>query len=557
VTTATAVATAGPLTGAATPAARARPGIAVGFALAVMLVAQLLLIFTKSVNWDEFFHLSQVYELQRGTLVRDFQVLHVRLFAWLPATGLDVVGQVLAGRLGMLLFELASLAAIAVIAGRRSDRETGLLAALAWLGGGYVFLHAFSFRPDPMATACLLVALAILDGDRPGRRALVAAPILIAFAFAANLKSGLYLPVFAGVLAPHLLEPKTRRQRAIHLIAASALAAMWFGLFYVLHRAGISHEPGANLAKTGSNLRFFQEGLFPRGIYTVKELLIAPGLTAALVISAVLHARGQTGWTSKAAPWLLLAPLAAVAVYRNSFPYYFAFALAPAAIFAAPGLAWLRTRYGLIATIAVLTVPALLLGLTEPRDVLPRQQRVLSVIDQMFPKDAEHLSYSGMAADRPRPINMLVSGVGLERYGRRGRAAIAESIAQDRLRFVLIDHAKIYWALSDEPGEERLIPADVAAFRSNFAHFWGPVWLPGKSIAGESDFMLQRPGRYVLDGQAMTIDGKSFAKGSVIGLAAGPHRVGGPVGASAVLWKGEQLPPVLAPLDDGQLYTDF
>ena len=54
--------------------------LAIAVAIAVVLGLQLQLVFTRSVNWDEFYFLGQVHKFVRGELTVPLQTLHVRLF---------------------------------------------------------------------------------------------------------------------------------------------------------------------------------------------------------------------------------------------------------------------------------------------------------------------------------------------------------------------------------------------------------------------------------------------------------------------------------------------
>ena len=123
--------------------------IAAGIALVVL--GQIYLVFAKSINWDEFLHLSQIHDLRDGRLVWAFQVLHTRIFYWLPLVTSDVIQQVQIARLAMLGFELVTIAAIYGLARLFVSIEAALLTSLAYISGGYVFLHGSN---DERALAC-------------------------------------------------------------------------------------------------------------------------------------------------------------------------------------------------------------------------------------------------------------------------------------------------------------------------------------------------------------------------------------------------------------------
>src|SRR3990170_791773 len=136
-----------------------REGVVLWLALGVALALQVELVFSKSINWDELFHFSQIHQHLRGEHVQWLQTPHVRLFAWVAQLPGDTLTHIRLIRLMMLAFELFVLAVIIDIARRQSDPETGKLVGLLWLTGGFVFSHGFALRADIVATALLMAAL--------------------------------------------------------------------------------------------------------------------------------------------------------------------------------------------------------------------------------------------------------------------------------------------------------------------------------------------------------------------------------------------------------------
>ncbi len=65
----------------------------------LLIAAQVFLVFTKSFNWDEFYHFSMVHDLPKGRLTWDFQTLYIRLFLWVPAVTDDLIAQLQIARL--------------------------------------------------------------------------------------------------------------------------------------------------------------------------------------------------------------------------------------------------------------------------------------------------------------------------------------------------------------------------------------------------------------------------------------------------------------------------
>src|SRR5690606_8710559 len=133
-----------------------------GVALACLgaaLLLQLELVFSKSVNWDEFYHFSEIQQYRLGRWSPSLQTPYVYLFSWVPSLPGDTIAHIQLTRAMLLSFELVTLVAIFAMARHFSSREAALLCSLAYLTGGYVFLHAFAIRADIIAAALLSVAL--------------------------------------------------------------------------------------------------------------------------------------------------------------------------------------------------------------------------------------------------------------------------------------------------------------------------------------------------------------------------------------------------------------
>lgn len=444
---------------------------------AILAVAglQAWLVFTKAINWDEFFHFSQVYELQQGRLTRDLQVLHARLFGWATMVPGGVIRQIEAARLAMLGCELIAAAAIAGLARRFAGTEAALIAALAWIGGGLVFLHGFSFRADPMATASLMVALWLMGTRRLSWGVVLGAGFLIGLAGMMTVKAVIYAPCFAGIAWLRLAEADNRKATLLRLVLIPAVAAIAFWLILLAHRSGLPVAHSAAESVGADRSRFFAAGLFPQRLYMVKQLVLGPVLTLA-VLAAPLGWKGRSRAERIALAGLLL-PILTLVLYRNAWPYYYTFLMAPLAVSAAPLFAALRQRCSTGILIALLLAGPLLMTAAEPREVLPRQEATIAALRQVDPRPVGYLSWSGMVSDYPRVVDFLTSGVGVNQYYRTGNPRIAKAIAEGRLRFIIADHPVIALALEGKPLPETLLPADVAAMRAGFVHWSGDVWL--------------------------------------------------------------------------------
>ena len=234
-------------------------------ALAMVMVLQLSLVWTRAVNQDEFYHYSQIHRLIAGTLAEPLQTLYTRAFAWvtqLPGNGIDHIQTI---RLFMLGCELVTLGAILGIASRFASRRAAWLAVLAYAGAGYVLQHGGSFRFDSPAAALLMSAALILLRSRLGPIAVLGTSVLAGAALVLTIKAVLYAPVFAGIAWLRWTElgrgkVVTLRLAAVALATLAAAAAI-----YALHASTLGHQAN-NAARAlvgNAGGKMFELGLPP------------------------------------------------------------------------------------------------------------------------------------------------------------------------------------------------------------------------------------------------------------------------------------------------------
>lgn len=513
--------------------------------LAGVLLLQVELVFSKSVNWDEFFHFSQIHQHLLGRPAPWLQAPFVALFFWVPALPGDNIDHIQLIRLLILPFEIATIAAIAGMARRFADRETALLCGLIYATGGYVFLHAFALRADMIAAALLMAALWLIL-CRPLRgREIALILLLVGLAFVSTIKAVLYAPAFLGVLLFRLEKPGHRRAlaSAAILVALAGLALLWLAPYLpATGPAGVLRDVG-DLGRASID-RMFSGGVFPQGVWFMLQVIFAPLLSVAILVTVLYACWPGRGWVERIFFLSLLAPLATVAVYRNAFPYHFAFILPPAAVAIAPVVGWLRRRYGVVAVASLPLAGALLLSFNQDRDVLPRQRAIQTGIQTIFPTPVTYIDNSGMAGNFPRAVNHFASGWGLENYYRSGKSVYSQAIAAEPVPMLLANNVVLQGLFYDTFFDGRLLPDDDRILRGNYIPHWGRVFVAGKTIAaGEKPVAVEIavPGRYTIEGGGVDIDGRYYPAGSVVTLARGMRRVAGRREADVTLRWGDHL----------------
>ncbi|MGH7025490.1 MAG: hypothetical protein ACREEB_18130 [Caulobacteraceae bacterium] len=533
-------------------------------ALVFVLVLQFILIFLRSINWDEFHHYNLIYRLRAGTLGSPLQTFEARLFSWLPLTSSDVITQIQTARVAMFGCELVTLTAIFGVARRFAGPMASLFCVLAYISGGEVFLRGFSYRPDAPAAAALMTALWLLTTRRLTVVELVATAALVGFAGILTIKSVFYLPAFAGVALLRWGEAEDRRAFVARMAALALLTALSFLALLLAHRAGL---PTGSLARGqaivgDSASKMFSSGLLPKRWFLLEQILMAPILSAVLAAAVFGTLRSKASRFERLAVAGLLLPPASVLVYTNSFPYFYAFILPPAAAAASIALERLRRGPFVCALSAAMLLNAALIFAVEPRDVLQTQRKIIAAVQEMFPTPVAYFSSTQVIGDYPNPIPFMVSGWGLEDYKQQGRPQFLEAMERQRVPLLLIfsPYCALCSAVEDTPGVETLLPRDAAALHDNYVQEWGPIWVAGKRIAAGTapiTVTVLIPGDYTVEGPPLSIDGVSREAGGVVGLDRGAHVIGGPRSGPSVLRWGDHLTVPRGPPPEGAVFAEF
>ncbi|SIO22572.1 Dolichyl-phosphate-mannose-protein mannosyltransferase [Parasphingorhabdus marina DSM 22363] len=527
--------------------------------LAVVILCQIWLIFAKAINWDEFLHFGQVYELQAGQLGSSIQTLPTRLFSWATDVSDDIISQIQAIRLVMLACAVLAAAAVVALARRLVRFEIALLSGLVFLTAGFVFTNAFTYRTDPVAAAALMWALYVFASGQLNWKRVALTGLLVGFAGALTIKSIFYLPCFAAFAWLRWTEKgEGRLRRFLEFCSVGLVAMLCFALLVGLHGAGLpaSEAQGSNVQRSlGNFLRFFE---FQKIRYVFAQAAFAPVVTAGL-IALPFVARNMSSRTIIMLLGLC-GPLLCILFYRNTFPYFFTFLLPPICVAIAPVLERAVTRYGQVPVIGFALLGPIFLLTQEPWGTLERQRATIDEVERLYPEPTPYLSYSGYMPHYPRQFPSLISGVGLRRYWEQRSGQIAEDIEAGRIAFVIAtgDALDAIYA-SDEP-TPFLPERDIAALRTNYLQHSDTIYLLGREIcpaAQVQDVLIVRSGPWSLDGGSLTIDGRRIGDGATVRLEAGVRQIGYTEGTCLKLWGLDHVPQLPEGFPGGPIAGSF
>ncbi|GAA4709233.1 hypothetical protein H9L13_00980 [Sphingomonas lutea] len=518
----------------------------------VCLLLQARMIFLQPIHWDEYRFLADIHAFQRGELSSAFLTFQVHLFGWLTRFP-NEMDQIHVARGVMLALESGTVVFIWLIARRFFDATAAAFAATAYLSFSYVFLHGASFRFDPIAIFLVMFATWLLI-CRPLRLVTISAVALaVAIATMVTVKVALAAPLLVAAGVYRIMEAERRVPTLLALAGGAALSALFLALLYAWHASTLAaptvsatqQQLGSSYDKTLSDWRPFWTHR-----YFIRAVLENPVYW--VMLAAGIFAIGRRLRDQPVRSLMLLAfmlPFLTLTFYRNAFPYFYAFILAPAAITVAGAatLSWLRPFLWLVTT-GWTIVAALMMMRINPATAAD-QAAATNLVHRLFPSPVPYLDRSSMIPTFPQ-AGMFMSSWEMENYRDGKRPTIRTLLATRQPVFIIANSPIISEGFGIAPSATPRIlfhPEDRAALQSQYVHYTGPIWIAGKRIAASprpvvADFQVA--GTYVLNSRVpVQIDGRTVAPHAAVTIGQGRHRIVSPQGAQGILLRwGAGLP---------------
>ena len=536
------------------------------------------------INADEFHFLEQVHSYGRGELTLPFQTFHVHFFQWLGTVSDNEVTQVMRAREVMTFLFLGACVFLFLLGRYLYGLVGAAFAVLCYLSLLFTIGNGASFRPDTLALCPSLLAVYLFVAKKESWLANALAGLAMALACLFTIKASLYL----GLLVPlAALRLATSRERTRSLARTACFAVAFLAVAiggYALHAATLSPAESARPTEFFHEafsifiaLKRLSPGMF--FLVTLSEdaitwLLLALGFSIGLVDLV-----GRRHYLKDHPAYLLAMslPLLSVLVYRNTFPYYYAFMMPPVILLCGYAFSRLATAVQTVdrrlAAVVMIILPGAVFlqnytlryaELLKAWPMTAAQREVLAQIHEIFPQPVPYLDCPAMVASFPQ-VGFFMGSKGVELYLKEGRPVLSEALRTRKPVFLLANAP--YLDLHPEqrpvtPAGLALVEEDWIALKSYFIHHWGPVWVVGKQFdfAREGEprsFEIITPGTYTLEADGeVQIDGTVYHQGEVLGLEEGSHTVKGEgaVGTVRLRW-GDHLYCPSEKLD-GPLFLD-
>jgi hypothetical protein len=194
----------------------------------------------------------------------------------------------------------------------------------------------------------------------------------------------------------------------------------------------------------------------------------------------------------------------------------------------------------------------------------PPQREVVDAVHRIFPTPVPMIDQFHTVGSFPKR-GFFMSTWGMSSY-RKGRPVFADILRRDTVPLLLVDGQILGDAVGSfrppDPrwrAEHALYEEDRSILAQNYLPYWGPIWIAGQQFdrGSPQEFEILIPGRYRLEGQAVSIDGMAIADGGLVSLARRAHRFDAPITSHRTLrWAAARTPPP-GPAPEGNLFSPF
>jgi hypothetical protein len=549
--------------------------------LILALTARIYVAYRYEINWDEFFYLSFIYKYTNHTLYDSLQTFHVHFFTWLKWISANEVNQIITARLIMLSLQLATGFFIYRISRRYLNQPAALFAVLSYFSVSYNIRMGASFRADPFATFCLMASLdLILTKVLDLKRSLLSGA-LIALSLMVTIKSSLYLPTFALIALALGLMPERDKLDKRHILTVIGSTFVTFLLLYFYHKSSISVADSTKAINTLSesfNKTIKHYEFLPRERYLFHSfkfdifywLVLLYGFKT---LCLNLYTPQSLDRQSSLILACLILPLCSVFFYRNAFPYFYSFMLAPASIIC--GVAWNALRWDqhkLKESFGIASCVLLLMGLSiayhgfvvPHKQNLDRQHKLLEVVHKAFPEPTPYFDRCSMIASYPQ-VGFFMSTWGVENYTNNNLPVLRSAILNDTPPFFIANVGSLDFSRQTPipfMKQYAIIENDLSTLKENYIHHWGELYVAGKQLylpETRLEFSIVIPGVYTLESKfEAVIDGLPQPPGSLLYLASGEHIIESDASGSeyTLRWGKTLYRPTYQP-DDNAIFTGF
>jgi len=530
--------------------------------IAIALVLKFYLIFLLKIGWDEFFFLSKVHTYIRGALTGQFQTFYVHFFTWLSWISDNEVTQVIAARLVLYALFLGACIYTYLIGRQFLNRSGALFGVFCYVSLSNIVVHGTSFRADSICSFLFLLSVYHILTNPRSKLLISFAGFAMALSLMVSIKVAFHLVTIGAIFLCLFVLAENKKNVITQMMFFALVFLGGFFLLYQFHSStlAVSQVAGAKLAVSqvagakqfvgsAASKVIMLNDLFPQLPYlalSLKEnVFIWSFLILGIIIvtSDLIRSKGKR-INRNLILYTFLIPLITLIFYRNAFPYFYVFIIAPAIIFCGVIVHKMTEDYRrtgsafLIVLVAIYSfsvcINFLFHYLNNSSDRTIAQRELLQAVHKIFPEPVPYIDGCSAISSFPK-VGLFMSTWGMEGYLQANRPIMHKILTQRQPVFLFANIPSLDPLLPRENAftaiNYALLEKDWKVLNSNFIHHWGILYVAGKqfkfdSDAGSQNFEILIPGTYTLEGEeAVFINGVVYEPGSTVNLKKGSHTI--------------------------------
>ena len=508
------------------------------------------MLFLLNIDVDEFTFLSLVHRYIQGSLGSPFYTFHVHLFSWLPMVSRNETDQIMAARLVMFSFFIGSSMFTYLIARYFLNTIGALFSVLCYVSISNIFIHATSFRFDPICSLLFLMAVYLFI-KKPGCNIGISlSGFCMALSMMISLKSLFYMVTFFVLFLCLLYISEDRREtfKNVLLFYVSFLASSLF--LFIFHSYAlldmkskdilfstvetIKHHVGLNIFFNG----YFQNWQYML-IFTIENIVVVSLLISGLILIIYKYAIDKNIKNNNILILSFLVNYAPLIYYRYNHPYFYVFILSPAVILCGIIVNNLeKINHGTM----LKKIPMLISFLSlivflnfmyhyknNSFDQNISNKEIVDSVHKMFPMPVPYIDRCSMISSFPS-VGLQMTSHDMERYSKGNNPIMRDIIVQQKPVFIVANI--VYLDLNLDYNRKAkdiflnypLLEKDFQVLNQNYIHHWGKLYVSGKhfvfnSEKKEEEFEILIPGIYTIESKEnILINGVNYKNGDLIRL---------------------------------------
>ena len=508
------------------------------------------MLFLLNIDVDEFTFLSLVHRYIQGSLGSPFYTFHVHLFSWLPMVSRNEIDQIMAARLVMFSFFIGSSMFTYLIARYFLNTIGALFSVLCYVSISNIFIHATSFRFDPICSLLFLMAVYLFI-KKPGCNIGISlSGFCMALSMMISLKSFFYMVTFFVLFICLIYISKDRRETVNNVILfyvsflASSLFLFIFHSYALLDMKSkdilfstvetIKHHVGLNIFFNG----YIQNWQYIL-IFTIENIVVVSLLISGLILIIYKYAIDKNIKNKNILILSFLVNYAPLIYYRYNHPYFYVFILSPAVILCGIIVNNLeKINHGTM----LKKIPMLISFLSlivflnfmyhyknNSFDQNISNKEIVDSVHKMFPMPVPYIDRCSMISSFPS-VGLQMTSHDMERYSKGNNPIMRDIIVQQKPVFIVANI--VYLDLNLDYNRKAkdiflnypLLEKDFQVLNQNYIHHWGKLYVSGKhfvfnSEKKEEEFEILIPGIYTIESKEnILINGVNYKNGDLIRL---------------------------------------